>query len=221
MYGNIPDAAILNGNVDLYGYHSSYLYCDAGYNRVYRAPAWGIVSRNSAVVEINADMSPYNIQALNTSRMIVNAKIIPGSATIASGSKLIVNGELNTASVALNGELVNNSDIILTSGSITISSTGTLRNYKKIESTAVSTTVPNIIKDGGNLYLYPGSYLKVANGKGPLKCSANTSGSTNIYNFHCITNCSGNTSGLLIAFDGSSYAANDLVGGMLYENINY
>ena len=221
MYGNIPDAAILNGNVDLYGYHSSYLYCDAGYNKVYKAPAWGIVSRNSAVVEINADISPYNIQVLGTSKMILNAKVIPGSASIASGSKLIVNGELNTASVTLNGEMVNNADTILTSGSITISSTGTLRNYNKIESTVVGTTVPTIVKDGGYLYLYPGSYLKVANSKGPLKCSANTSASTNIHNFHCITNCSGSTYGLLIPFDGSSYAANDLVGGLLYENTNY
>jgi hypothetical protein len=222
MYGNIPDAAILNGNVDLYGQHTSYLYCDAGYNRIYRVPTWGIVSRNSAVVEVNADMTPYNITLQNTSKMILNAKVTPGNASIAAGSKLIVNGELNTTSIALNGEMVNNADIILTSGSITISSTGTLRNYKKIESTVTGTTVPTIIKDGGDLYLYPGSYLKVANARGPLRCSSSASTSTNIYNFHTITNCNGSSYGLLVPFSAStSYAANDLAGGLLYENTNY
>jgi len=221
MYGNIPDNAILNGNVDLYGQHTSYLYCDAGYNRIYRVPTWGIVSRNSAVVEINSDMSPYNIQVQGTSKMIINAKVTPGSASIAAGSKLIVNGELNTAAISVSGELINNNDTILTSGSITINSGGKVRNYKKIESTVASTTVPLIVKDAGDLYLYPGSYLKVANTKGPLKCTANTSTSKNIYVFNSITNCDGSTYGLQIAFDGSSYAANDLVGGLLYENTSY
>lgn len=222
MYGNIPDAAILNGNVDLYGQHTSYLYCDAGYNRIYRVPTWGIVSRNSAVVEVNSDMAPYNLQAQGTSKMIVNAKVTPGSTSVASGAKLIVNGELNTASVTLDGELVNNNDIIITSTSITISSTGKLRNYKKIESTVASSATPMIIKAGGNLYLYPGSYLKVANAQGPLRCSADTSASKDIYLFNTITNCDGSTYGVLIAFSAAtSYAANDLVGGSLYENTNY
>jgi hypothetical protein len=221
MYGNVPDNCILNGNTEMHGYHSSYLYCDAGYNKVFRAPQWGVVSRNSAVVEINADISPYNIQAQGSSKMIINAKVTPGGASVAAGCKLIVNGELNTPSVTLNGEMVNNADTIITAGSITISSTGTLRNYRKIESTVATTTVPLIIKDGGNLYLYSGSYLKVANSKGPLKCSANTSASKDIYLFNTITNCDGSTYGISIAFDGSSYASNDLVGGTKYENTSY
>lgn len=222
MYGNIPDAAILNGNVDLYGQHTSYLYCDAGYNRIYRVPTWGIVSRNSAVVEVNSDMAPYNLQAQGTSKMIVNAKVTPGSVSVAAGSKLIVNGELNTTAISLTGELVNNADTILTSGSITINSGGKLRNYKKLESTVSSIEVPLILKDAGDLYLYPGSYLKVANSRGPLRCSSSASTSTNIYNFSTITNCDGSTYGLLVPFSaGTSYTTNDLVGGSLYENTNY
>jgi hypothetical protein len=36
-----------------------------------------------------------------------------------------------------------------------------------------------------------------------------------------VTNCNGSTYGLLFAFDGGSFAPNDLVGGVLYENVNY
>ena len=59
------------------------------------------------------------------------------------------------------------------------------------------------------------------NAKSPIRCTANTSASRDVYYFNAITNCDGTTYGLTFAFDGSSFAPNDLVGGTLYENTNY
>jgi len=221
VYGNLPDSATLQGNVDLYGFSTSYLNISAGYNRVFRAPQWGIITNNAAIVELENSLSLYNLVLNNTSKVIINGNISSGGCTINSGTKLIVNGEFSSPTMSVTGDMENYGTTKLTTGSITINSGGKLRNYNRLESTVASTTVPLIVKDAGDLYLYPGSYLKVANAKGPLKCSANTSASKNIYVFHSITNCDGSTYGLQIAFDGSSYAANDLVGGLLYENTSY
>ena len=46
-------------------------------------------------------------------------------------------------------------------------------------------------------------------------------GLSNVYYFGVTTNCDGTTYGLLQSFDGISPAPNDLVGGTLYEDVNY
>jgi len=46
-------------------------------------------------------------------------------------------------------------------------------------------------------------------------------GNHDIYNFGTTTNCDGTTHGLLMEYDGNELVPNDLVGGVLYENVNY
>ena len=71
------------------------------------------------------------------------------------------------------------------------------------------------------MYLLNNSQLLVGNSKSPIRCTANTSESKDIYVFNCIDNCDGSTYGLAFAFDGGTYAPNDLVGGVVYENTSY
>jgi hypothetical protein len=94
-------------------------------------------------------------------------------------------------------------------------------NYGRLINNQTDATKALIEKTTGTLYLRQGSYLKVANGKSPIKCTANTSASKDIYAFGVTDNCNGTTYGLGFAFDGSSFAPSDLVGGAIFENVNY
>lgn len=114
------------------------------------------------------------------------------------------------------GNFTNNSAMILINNASAI-----FDNYGRLINNQTDITDALIEKTTGTLYLRQGSYLKVANGKSPIKCTANTSASKDVYYFGVTDNCNGTTYGLTFAFDGSSFAPNDLVGGTLYENVNY
>lgn len=223
MHGSVPSNTSLDGEVDMYGYYASYINVNTGYNRIYRSGQFGIRSYNSATAEIRVTNSNiYNLATNDTSTMIIKSHVDGGlGATIGANTKFIVEDKLTVAAMTVNGELINNNEIIIDNTRILLSSTGTIRNYGRIECTNASATNGLITKDGGNLYLYPGTRLVTANGSGSLECTANTAASKDIYNFYAITNGDGATHGLLIAFNGSSFAANDLVGGTLYENTSY
>jgi len=94
-------------------------------------------------------------------------------------------------------------------------------NYGKLINNTTDVVKALIEKTTGTLYLRQGSYLKVSNSLSPIRCTANTSASKDVYYFGVTDNCNGTTYGLGFAFDGSSFAPNDLVGGTLYENVNY
>jgi hypothetical protein len=221
VYGSIPGSATLNGNVDLYGQCASYLTISAGYNRLFTDPVWGIVLNGSSKLEICAPLTLYNANINSTSTLIISAAVTSGGMSIASGAKMMGTGDLTTTSISVTGELDYLGNITLTAGSLTINSGGKVKLRNKLKSTVVTTTVPLIQKDAGTLSLFPGSSLIVANAKSPIKCTANTSASKDIYLFNCIDNCDGSTYGLGFAFDGSSYVPNDLVGGVKYENTTY
>jgi len=123
---------------------------------------------------------------------------------------------INRGTIISNGSLLNSNAIITLANA-----TGTFENYGSIINNTTDITKAVIEKTAGKLYLRQGSYLKVANGKSPIKCTANTSASKDVYYFGVTDNCDGTTFGLSIAFDGTSFAPNDLVGGTVYENINY
>ena len=133
------------------------------------------------------------------------------------GISLTNNGTfLNKGKIASNDTFVayNDAMVLLNSASAIFRNYGILENLNN-EATSV------ITKTLGSLYLYTGSTLVVANASSPIKCTANTSASKDVYYFNAVTNCNGSTYGLLFAFDGGSFAPNDLVGGVLYENVNY
>lgn len=123
---------------------------------------------------------------------------------------------INRGTIISNGSLLNSNAIITLANA-----TGTFENYGSIINNSTDITKAVIEKTAGKLYLRQGSYLKVANGKSPIKCTANTSASKDVYYFGVTDNCDGTTFGLSIAFDGLSFAPNDLVGGTVYENTNY
>lgn len=221
VYGTIPGSATLNGNVDLYGQCQSYLNISSGYNRLFTDPVWGVVLNGSSKLELIGNITLYNASLNSTSTLIVSGTTTSGNIAISSGTKLIGIGEINCSSISISGEMDFLGNVTLTSGSVTINTGGKLKLRNKLKSTVVSTTVPLIQKDGGTLSLHHGSSLVVANAKSPIKCTANTSASKDIYMFNTITNCDGSTYGLLFAFDGSSFAPNDLVGGTKFENTSY
>jgi hypothetical protein len=123
---------------------------------------------------------------------------------------------VNRGTIISNGSLLNSNAIITLNNA-----TGTFENYGSIINNTTDITKAVIEKTAGKLYLRQGSYLKVANGKSPIKCTANTSASKDIYAFGVTDNCNGTTYGLGFAFDGSSFAPSDLVGGAIFENVNY
>jgi hypothetical protein len=94
-------------------------------------------------------------------------------------------------------------------------------NYGRIINNETDVADAVIEKTNGTLYLRQGSYIKQSNGLSPIRCTANTPASQDVYYFGVTTNCDGTTYGLSFAFDGGTFAPNDLVGGTLYENINY
>ena len=130
---------------------------------------------------------------------------------VAAGKKFVNRGYINSL-----GSLLNSNAIITLNNA-----TGVFDNYGTIENATTDITKAVIEKTAGTLYLRQGSVLKVTNGLSPIKCTANTPASQDVYYFGVTTNCDGSTYGLSFAFDGASFAPNDLVGGTLYENTNY
>jgi hypothetical protein len=132
---------------------------------------------------------------------------------------MIFNGAskvFNYGTIESNGAFTNNSCMIKLNSTSCV-----FDNYGRIISNDTDITDSLIDKTSGTLFLRQGSYLKVSNGRSPIRCTANNTDSKNIYMFSTTTNCDGSTYGLLIAFDGSSFTPNDLVGGDLYENVIY
>ena len=124
---------------------------------------------------------------------------------------------LNRGVIISNGALLNSNAVVTLTNA-----TSVFDNYGSITNNDTDITKAVIEKTAGTLYLRQGSYLKVANAKSPIKCTANTSASKDIYSFGTTDNCNGSTYGLTFAFDGSSFAPNNLVtGSTLYENVNY
>lgn len=132
---------------------------------------------------------------------------------------IIFNGAstfINQGTIESNGIFSNNTAMIkLNSASCAFD------NWGRIIMNETDVTKAVIEKVAGKLLFRPGSIIKVSNSKSPIRCTANTSDSKDIYLFGLITNCNSSTYGALIAFDGTSYTPNDLVGGTIYENINY
>ena len=156
-------------------------------------------------------------------------KIVTRIDTTGAGWRFENNGYLEVSNtnidLSTNGTFVNRGRIYnpATADDVfNITSSGVvLENYGEIESGTANTTKSIISKSTGTVKLFAGSRLVVANTTSPIKCTANTSASKNVYYFNAITNCNGSTYGLLFPFDGSSFTPNDLVGGLIYENTNY
>lgn len=165
----------------------------------------------------------YNSPGLRTtSNGIVNifGSVLEASNINCNGGRMNNYGRLRSGVGVYGGHFYNSGHIIsdtaiLQNGGTVELDGGTLEMY------TTGTTGYLISKTSGTLILRGQPRFKVLNGKGPLKCTANTSASKDIYNFSTITNCDGTTYGLLLPWDGSTYAANDLVGGTLYENTNF
>ena len=123
---------------------------------------------------------------------------------------------INKGIIESYGAFTNNSAMIELN-----SATCTFDNYGIINMLETDITKAPIEKTAGTLYLRQGSYIKQSNGLSPIRCTANTSDSKDVYYFGVTTNCDGTTYGLTFAYDGAAFAPNDLAGGTLFENTNY
>ena len=165
----------------------------------------------------------YNSPGLRaTSNGVVNifGSILESGVINCSGGRINNYGRVKSAVNVSSGYFYNSGHII-SDGAITQTSGTVELDGGTLEMSTTGTTAYLISKTSGTLLLRGQARFKVLNGKGPIKCTANTSASKDIYNFSTITNCDGTTYGLLLPWDGASYAANDLVGGTTYENTSY
>ena len=165
-----------------------------------------------------------------TGRIINNGYIQFNSNQAQSGGEFLNNGYMFMASyLNLTGGVFRNNGVmkkdytaatVVNSYSFLING-GTLVNKGLIEGNTLSTTIPLITKTSGKFINHATGFLKVANGKGPISCTANTSASKDVQYFGGSSNCDGSTYGMKIAFDGSTFTPNDIVGGALYENTTF
>jgi hypothetical protein len=165
----------------------------------------------------------YNSPGLRTtSNGIVNifGSILESGVINCSGGRMNNYGRLKSGVNVSSGHFYNSGHII--SDAAITQTSGTIElDGGTLEMSTTGTTSYLVSKTSGTLLLRGQNRFKVLNGKGPIKCTANTSASKDIYNFSTITNCDGTTYGLLLPWDGSTFATNDLVGGTLYENTSY
>lgn len=185
------------GICNLYGYHYGY-----GGN--------GIVISATGIVNIfgQANFGTNTISGgfLN----IYGSYYCAGTYTI-SGGTVMVKGVLGDS---WKGTPSNVNLISLTGGTLIL-------DGAEVIHTSLNSTVCCISKTSGNLSISGQTKFKVSNATSPIKCTANTSASKDIYIFSAISNCNGTTYGLGFAFDGSSFTPNDLVSGVKYENTTY
>lgn len=182
-----------------------------------------VINASGGEVNIYGRHYFYNSPGLRTtSNGIVNifGGILESSKITCAGGRMNNYGRLKSGVSVSSGHFYNSGHII-SDGTIAQTGGTVELDGGTLEMNTTGATAYLISKTSGTLLLRGQNRFKVLNGKGPLKCTANTSASKDIYNFSSITNCDGTTYGLLIAWDGTAFAANDLVGGTLYENTAY
>ena len=80
-------------------------------------------------------------------------------------------------------------------------------------------TFAAIKKDATSTLVFENCKIKMYNGKSLIECTSDVAGSKDIYVFgHCKTDADGTTYGLLLPFDGSSYAPNAVIQQQLTES---
>jgi hypothetical protein len=226
--------------------------------------------------------------SVSTGGLVINYGVLSMVIALSGvGSRLENYGTIsNQISLTNDSKLINNGIINTLQSTVSINhNLSVFENYGQIiQTTTYSVYVP-ITKSRGKLKLYPGTSIKIANSKSPLKIGIVDSGTTtattafkliqslqnfsatvligdkvynttdstsakvtnidsdttltldtdimvsgetfeiygnpDVYYFGGVTNCDGTTYGLNISFDGIAPKPNDLVGGSIYENINY
>jgi hypothetical protein len=185
------------GICNLYGYHYGY-----GGN--------GLVISATGIVNIFGQAN-FGINTISGGSLnIYGSYYCAGTYTI-SGGTVMVKGVLGDSWKGTPSDV---NLISLTGGTL-------LLDGAEVIHTSLNSTVCCISKTSGNLSIAGQTKFKVSNAKSPIKCTANTSASKDIYLFSAISNCDGTTYGLGYAFDGGSFAPNDLVGGTKYEDTTY
>ena len=162
---------------------------------------------NYGEIYLNAWTSGNAITLNNYGKMYVKQY----SITLGNNATLINRGIIQTY-----GALSNTSAVVVLNHVNAV-----FDNFGIIENKETDITRSVIDKTIGKLLLRQGSYIKQSNSLSPIRCTANTSDSKDVYYFGVTSNCDGTTYGLIFAFDGGTFAPNDLVGGTLYENVNY
>ena len=148
---------------------------------------------------------------------------VNGGTTIINGEKIGFGGGSRDFQIS-SGELIIRNDIsCLSPFSPIIDQSGgivRIQNATITHTNNVDNTKPMILKSAGTL-IFENAKLKT-NGtykQSFIKCTADTSASKDIYILgHCKTDADGTTYGLLLPFDGSSYAPNAVISEQLTED---
>lgn len=229
--GNVSSALVeLNGNCDFYATTMvTFFKSINGGNRVHKAPvaSGGISSNNSSSMDfygVGVSTNPLLIN--DTSSITINGNTtIQDQVTVGATGNLLIKGKLKANNILVNGTLSVSGEMLQDAVSglaaISMASGSKVLVDGKIIASNSSQTVPLILKDGGELIFNPNSYLKVINSKPPIKCTANTDDSKKISCFWLKTNCDGDTYSVFLAFDVSSFAPVDSIGGFVFENTNF
>ena len=274
------DSSAISGTINNYGDLSM---------GIFHSGTTGIINNYSTITAGSAGIGSFAGAINNYGKMTL--------ATFGSGAYTLINrGQLYTymygIGIGANAKLYNYG-LITNGGALTngisliniYSPTAVFDNYGQIEYTLTDNLRSPIYKTAGKLLLRQGSYIKVLNGKSPIRIPQLDSGTTtstvafqlvqtgqdftstvvvgakvkntitnnwamvtiinsattltldtdimvsgqtfeiygnpDVYYFGVTDNCNGTTYGLTLPFDGTSIAPVDLVGGIIYESLNY
>lgn len=225
--GGVYEMIIVNGSI------SGTMLKD-GYGTVTINGRWhGNITLTEGTIINNTSTSYFNIAITGNGRFINNSDI---NYNINGGIMFVsINGA--NAYFENNGywfSILNGQMVLLTLGKVVNKGTieegfyyatvvqngGTFINHGTLIQSDVSNPNACLVKSAGT-FANKGGNLKTVGSKSPIKCTANTSASRDIYIQGCTTNCDGSTHGVLIAYDGSSYAPNPLILENLNEDTTY
>lgn len=183
-------------------------------------------SISSGQLVLNGSHSFYGTYISITGGVVINNGVITGIGGVSISAGQFINKGLNACYYnTVTGGIYHSGDM---SGDYDLA--GNLSNYQLIEQTgglvvvngtltqqSVNVAIPVIVKSGGQLQFTGAAKILTANGMPPIKCSANTSASKDIYVQSLLTNCNYPTVSVEQAFTGG-FAPNLLLRNSLYES---
>jgi hypothetical protein len=226
MIGSTSENILINGAV------VSNMVTKTGYGTITINGKWsGNISLSEGTIINNSNTNYFNIAITGNGRFINNADFKN------NGGIMFVSINGANAYFENNGFWYSNSNgqmVLLTSGKVVNKGTieegffyapivqngGTFINDGTLIQSDTGNPNACLIKSAGT-FVNDGGQLKTVGSKSPIKCTADTSASKDIYVLGCTTNCDGTTYGLLFAFDGGSFAPNPIILNNLNEATTY
>lgn len=165
---------------------------------------------NSGCV-INISENSY-VQFAPTTTMGATINVYGGMIMYGDNGVFAITGTINIGNRGYI-DLKNHAYLNLTSGKI-------IHNGRINQLDNFNENLQAITKSGGTYVSNNGRFV-MNNTKSPIKCTANTSASRDVYYLGLTTNCNGTTYGALFSYDGSTFAPNPIILNNLNESTNF